>query len=431
MHSSVMLQRVAWHSAFYSDTEGAQLNEAMRLPGGDPEDGIPEGPDDIADPHVPRKLLDEHILREKSVRSFSPYGLRVLGRRLFVCNSDEDDQLQADRFLYLLNCGLVRLDTRRQEEGTGLSFQECAQHLLHCSKCGVVGTRFQIPGISLRLESDKTILPVHRYDDVKMVWTAEQAPHVMVENYKLPKGKDGKLDFDMLPVMPFKMTRFSPGEAPEPIESSAGALAVSMAIPRPLVRLARARREDFLVAAKQPKTRNQGFLWDWLRADLARLVDLELQPAAMKPGSHRRTRRSLLQAFRRLGWVLGTEHSDSPKRIRVNALLGSSMLEALYGCGLCSVAQLAQRRACKTPVVPPIGCKTDAHRSFRYQKRSERGSKLQSDYERTSGESFDCSAQCCGVFTIDVRVKNLALCTAVEAIEPSTRNFLAALNHNS
>ncbi|CAE7841698.1 unnamed protein product [Symbiodinium microadriaticum] len=29
----------------------------------------------------------------------------------------------------------------------------------------------------------------------------------------------------MLPVMPFKMTRFSPGEAPEPIESSAGALA--------------------------------------------------------------------------------------------------------------------------------------------------------------------------------------------------------------
>eukprot|EP00435_Cladocopium_sp_Y103_P013066 s940_g3.t1 len=82
-------------------------------------------------------------------------------------------------------------------------------------KCGVVGTRFQLPGVSLDLdESDKVILPVRRWDDEKMVWTAEQAPHVMVERYKLPKGTDGRVDFDMLPLMPKKMTRFSPGEDP-------------------------------------------------------------------------------------------------------------------------------------------------------------------------------------------------------------------------
>ncbi|CAJ1361826.1 unnamed protein product [Effrenium voratum] len=190
-------------SGFFSDTEGAQLNEAMRLPGGDPEDGIPEGPDDIADPHVPRKMLDEYMLREKSVRRFSPFGLRVLGRRLFVCNSNDDEELE------------------------------------EAGKCGAVGTRFQIPGVSLQLESDKVVLPVHRWDDEKMLWTAEQAPHVMVDNYKLPKGKDGRVDFDMLPAMPKKMTRFSPGEAPDPIES-AMPLAVVFVAPK------RARRRDFL-----------------------------------------------------------------------------------------------------------------------------------------------------------------------------------------
>ena len=33
-------------AAFYADTEGSRLNEAMKLPGGDPEDDVPEGPGD-------------------------------------------------------------------------------------------------------------------------------------------------------------------------------------------------------------------------------------------------------------------------------------------------------------------------------------------------------------------------------------------------
>ncbi|CAK9000214.1 unnamed protein product [Durusdinium trenchii] len=171
-------------SSFYSDTEGAHINEAMHLPGGDPEDGLPEGPEDVADPHVPRKLLDEHMLRDKTVKGLGPFGLRVLGRRLFVCNSDQDEQLE--------------------ENG----------------QCGVVGTKFQLPGITLDLQSDRVVLPVRRWDVEKMVWTAEQAPHVMVEKYKLPQGADGRVDFDMLPSMPKKMTRFSPGEAPDPIEAA-------------------------------------------------------------------------------------------------------------------------------------------------------------------------------------------------------------------
>eukprot|EP00434_Breviolum_minutum_P010978 symbB.v1.2.009683.t2/scaffold620.1/size179776/1 len=84
--------------SFFSDTEGAKLNEAMHLPGGDPEDGLPDGPDDVADPHVPRKLLDEHLLRDKTVKTFSPYGLRVLGRRLFVCDSNKDEDLEVREY---------------------------------------------------------------------------------------------------------------------------------------------------------------------------------------------------------------------------------------------------------------------------------------------------------------------------------------------
>lgn len=195
-------------SCFYDDTEETKLNEAMQLPSGDPEDDQPETAEDLADPHVPRKMLDEHLLREKTVRSFSPYGLRVLGRRLFVCNSNNDEELEVD------------------------------------GKCGVVGTRFQLPGVSLDLdESGKVILPVRRWDDEKMVWTAEQAPHVMVERYKLPKGTDGRVDFDMLPLMPKKLTRFSPGEAPDPIEAAMPQALVAGVGPR---KRHKVRNKDFL-----------------------------------------------------------------------------------------------------------------------------------------------------------------------------------------
>eukprot|EP00913_Durusdinium_trenchii_P028713 g26928.t1 len=89
-------------SSFYSDTEGAHINEAMHLPGGDPEDGLPEGPEEPwwgkngqSDGGPDIKLLDEHMLRDKTVKGLGPFGLRVLGRRLFVCNSDQDEQLEA------------------------------------------------------------------------------------------------------------------------------------------------------------------------------------------------------------------------------------------------------------------------------------------------------------------------------------------------
>ena len=59
-------------------------------------------------------------------------------------------------------------------------------------------------------------------------------------------------------------------------------------------------------------------------------------------------------------------------------------------------------------------------------------SRVVSDCDGTLRDRFDGFAQCSDVFTIAARVKELlALCKAVGALEPTTRQFLAALQHQS
>ncbi|CAK0810165.1 unnamed protein product, partial [Prorocentrum cordatum] len=151
-----------------------------------------------ADPHVPRKLLDKHRLTAGGAHDFRPYGLRTLTDRLYVCDSDDDVALQ--------------------ERG----------------KCGLVGARWQLAGTALQNKKDGLwTLPVRRWDPQRQTWTAEEAPYVSVEEWRIPLAYDGKVDMDSFSAMPRRMTRHSPGEVGEPIEASAAPLAWLLALAAP------------------------------------------------------------------------------------------------------------------------------------------------------------------------------------------------------
>lgn len=139
------------------------------------------------DPRIPRKLHADFRLTRRGAWDMRPFGLRVIGKRLLACTSDDDSVL-----------------TERGE-------------------CGVIGTRFQVDGSSLYNPITGTrTLPVRRWDEIRMRWTAENSPFITVREWKLPRAADGKIDLSKMSAVPRAMTEESPGRLPDPIEGSSG-----------------------------------------------------------------------------------------------------------------------------------------------------------------------------------------------------------------
>jgi len=195
------------------DAKVAAEKEAGEMPVENVE--VTEEPDtsqevsDHYDPRIPRRLLENHVFRNKGAWDMRPFGLRSLGKVLFVCDTDDE------------------------------------RKLLEQGRCGVVGTRQQIDGTSLfnKVTGNRT-LPVKRWDDLRFRWTSEDAPYVTIREWKLPRAADGIVDLTKIPAIPKTMTEEKPGFLLNPIEGSAGALlpsCIALATPSDLVASCRRR----------------------------------------------------------------------------------------------------------------------------------------------------------------------------------------------
>jgi len=156
-------------------------------------------PDSMYDPRVPRMLDDGFVLEKHGAWDMRPFGLRVNNKRLLACDSDSDNILA---------------------EG---------------GKCGVIGTASQLDGISFfnKVTGTRTF-PVKRYDEIRMRWTAEDAPYITIPEWKLPRDGHGRVDFAKIPLIPKSMTLESPGRLPLPIEGSTGLLPCCLAVAAPM-----------------------------------------------------------------------------------------------------------------------------------------------------------------------------------------------------
>jgi len=183
-----------------TDAEHAAAQEPVGGPTDKPPSDGPEAfePDEQFDPRIPRIIDDGFSLTKRGSWDMRPFGLRAVGKRLFACDSDDDAAL--------------------------------ADH----GRCGVVGTRGMIDGISLLNPiTNIRVLPVHRWDTLRQRWTAEEAPYISVPDWKLPRSGDGKVDLSKMPLMPRSMMQERPGQLPPAIEGSLGLPACCIALAAP------------------------------------------------------------------------------------------------------------------------------------------------------------------------------------------------------
>lgn len=169
--------------------------------------------DNTYDPRIPRKLTDKLVLRNKGAWDMRPYGLRTISGRLFACDTDDSKKLQL---------------------GEG--------------RCGLVGTRWQIDGISLyNKATGMRVLPVKRFDELRNRWTSEDAPYIRIPEWKLPRAGDGYVDFSKIAAIPRTMTMEAPGETMSTVEGSAAPLlplAVACTMPKELRAMSRHHGRD-------------------------------------------------------------------------------------------------------------------------------------------------------------------------------------------
>mmetsp|Transcript_99866 Transcript_99866/g.311106 ORF Transcript_99866/g.311106 Transcript_99866/m.311106 type:complete len:197 (+) Transcript_99866:38-628(+) len=169
------------------------------------------------DPRIPRKLLPEHALRKRGVWDFQPFGLRSLGNQLYACDTDSNITLQQRGVCGLLGTGMMLRDSAVRKDAKGVF-----------------------------------ILPVRRWDDQLMAWTAENAPYVRVPPWRLPRNDRGTIDFEAITALPNRATRESPGELPDAVAGSAEAALPALALAEALRRQAPRRSRGALC---------RGFLW--------------------------------------------------------------------------------------------------------------------------------------------------------------------------
>ena len=186
----------------------------------DSVDGVSSVRAGVVDPRVPRKLSLQFAHRGKGVGPVAPVGLRVVGRWLYMCDSNDDDVLQ----------------TRG-----------------HCS---LVGLSRHFDSYSLkRLPSHTRVVPMRRWDASHETWTAEESAYGVIPEVRVPKHADLSFDAGGVPAMPPSMTEPNVAELPDCIE---GTLHIGVMPPLPVsvlpdVSLARhpdlarlARWEEFL-----------------------------------------------------------------------------------------------------------------------------------------------------------------------------------------
>lgn len=141
------------------------------------------------DPRIPRKVAPEFRLEKLGAWDMRPYGLFQQGKRIYVC--DSADELK----------------------------------LTETGKCGLVGTRDTLDGQSLfNPVTGVRTLPVRRWDEKRVRWTAEESPYVSIKEWKLPRAADGKVDIGMIPALPRDMTQEAPGVLPDAMEGSLASL---------------------------------------------------------------------------------------------------------------------------------------------------------------------------------------------------------------
>mmetsp|Transcript_58328 Transcript_58328/g.104443 ORF Transcript_58328/g.104443 Transcript_58328/m.104443 type:complete len:299 (+) Transcript_58328:27-923(+) len=141
------------------------------------------------DPRIPRKVALAYRLEKRGAWDMRPFGLYVQGKRIYACNSADEIKLA--------------------ESG----------------QCGLIGTRDTLDGQSLlNTRTGIRALPVRRWDEKRMRWTAEEAPFISIKEWKLPRSGDGKVDIGMLPAMPRDLTEEAPGVLPDAMEGSLASL---------------------------------------------------------------------------------------------------------------------------------------------------------------------------------------------------------------
>lgn len=146
-------------------------------------------PDESFDPRLPRRLAEGKQLKKRGAWEMRPYGLRVLNDRLMACDTDDDKKLK------------------------------------DMGRCGTVGSKFTIDGVSLYNPTTGTwTLPVKRWDEIRYRWTSEDAPFITVPAWKLPRDKDGVIDLSKISLLPPDFTKEAPGELMSTIEGSSSAL---------------------------------------------------------------------------------------------------------------------------------------------------------------------------------------------------------------
>eukprot|EP00929_Paragymnodinium_shiwhaense_P063325 TRINITY_DN31645_c0_g1_i1.p1 TRINITY_DN31645_c0_g1~~TRINITY_DN31645_c0_g1_i1.p1 ORF type:complete len:244 (+),score=33.65 TRINITY_DN31645_c0_g1_i1:73-804(+) len=181
-------------------------------PGGGAAGGNKAGhrssPESSADPQVPRKLAAQYKLRQRGAWPVPNFGLRSIGNRLYVCDSDDDAQLIKEG-----HCGLA---------STKWSFGGHTAHPPH---------------------SGSYILPVRWWDDVHGNWSGEQAPYATVPEWML-KVHDGRLHIETIREVPHEMTTPTPGQLPDPIEMTMPGPDVAVALQAPSAQGTAAVSED-------------------------------------------------------------------------------------------------------------------------------------------------------------------------------------------